>query len=88
MQILEDRVTERTAELLAANEHLKREIAERKTAERGLSRSADNQLHRFGISLVASLTTAENQPKDALLAALPIGTSPPHFESDPEPRAL
>ena len=172
---LEDRVAERTAELLAANEHLKREIVERKTAERGLSRSADfiemvlgaapcilaiydvntmkcsfvndsitsllgyspddvivkgekffrevfspedfdsfselnsrmaagieteilkcecqlrtsdNQLHRFGIGLVALLTTAENQPKDALLAAVPISTSPPHFESDPEPRVL
>lgn len=173
--ILEDRVTERTAELMAANEHLKREIVERKTAERGLSRSADfiemvlgaapcilaiydvntmkcsfvndaitsllgyspddvivkgekffrevfspedfdsfsdlnsrmaagieteilkcecqlrtsdNQLHRFGIGLVVLLTTAENQPKDALLAAVPISASPPHFESGPEPGVL
>ena len=38
---LEDRVTERTAELTAANEHLKRETSERKTAEDGLSKSAD-----------------------------------------------
>ena len=38
---LEDRVIERTAELTAANEQLKREIADRKTAESGLSKSAD-----------------------------------------------
>lgn len=38
---LEDRVAERTRELTAINEHLKREIAERKTAETGLSKSAD-----------------------------------------------
>jgi len=173
--VLEERVAERTAELLAANEHLKREMVERKAAERGLSRSADfiemvlgaapcvlaiydvntmkcsfvndsvtsllgyspddvivkgerffrevfspedfgsfsalnsrmaagieneilkcecqlrtsdNQLHRFGIGLVVLLTTAENQPKDALLAAVPISTSPPQFKSDPEPKAL
>ena len=38
---LEDRVAERTAELTAAVEHLKREVTKRKTAENGLSRSAD-----------------------------------------------
>lgn len=38
---LEDRVAERTKELTAANEHLKREISERKIAEGGLSKSAD-----------------------------------------------
>lgn len=38
---LEDRVMERTAELTAANEQLKREAAERKYAENGLSKSTD-----------------------------------------------
>lgn len=39
--VLEDRVTERTAELTAAIEQFKREVAERKQAEHGLSRSAE-----------------------------------------------
>lgn len=155
---LEDRVAERTAELTAANEHLKREILERRNAETGLSksadfietvlsaapcvlaiydvntlkcsfvndsvtgllgyspddvlikgedffqevfsaedfasfrelnakmaagietdilkcecrlRSADDQLHRFGIGLVSIQRTPDTQPKDVLLAAVP-----------------
>ena len=39
--MLEERVAERTADLLAANEHLKKEIAERTTAESQLSKSAE-----------------------------------------------
>jgi len=39
--VLEDRVTERTAELTAAIEQLKREVAGRKHAEKGLLKSAE-----------------------------------------------
>ena len=42
-----------------------------------LLRAADNQLHRFGIGLVTLLRTADNQPKDALLAAVPTKESWP-----------
>lgn len=38
---LEDRVAERTKELTAANEQMRREISDRKNAESGLSKSAD-----------------------------------------------
>ena len=40
-ELLEHRVDERTAELLSANQHLKREITERKSAETGLSKSTE-----------------------------------------------
>lgn len=39
--VLEERVEARTAELLAANEHLKKEIEERTAAEKQLSKSAE-----------------------------------------------